>query len=152
MVFTSTLFQTYVKNSDWLYMKQWQLPLFSAIGFPLKCTFFSLISFLISLYITSITLFIFSIFFIAAVLHNFMQLFTHKMFHQQLCVSSEAVSLILLHNIQHILHKNGTVYLYRMKESAKPTVDNKQSCLFWKPGSCLNSHRWLRRVLPRPWK
>ena len=48
-------------------MKQWQLPVFSAIVFPLKCTFFSPISSLISLHITSVTLFIFRIFFIAAV-------------------------------------------------------------------------------------
>jgi hypothetical protein len=95
--------------------------------------------------------FIFSIFFIAAVLQNFMQLCTQNMFHQHLCVNSGAVSLMLQHNIWHIIHKNGTLYLYRMKDSAKLTVDNPQSCLLWKTASCLNSRRWLRRVLPRPW-
>ena len=64
MLFTSTLFQIYVKESDWLFMKQWQLPVFSAIVFPLKCTFFGLISFLIYLYITSFSVFIFCICFI----------------------------------------------------------------------------------------
>ena len=72
------------------------------------------------------------------------------MFHQQLCVKSGAVSLRLHHNIHHIIHKNGTLYLYRMKDSAKLKLDNPQICLLWKASSCLKSHRWLRRVLPNP--
>ena len=54
----------------------------------------------------------------------------------------------LHHNIWHIVHRNGTLCLYRMKDSAKLTVDNPQSCLLWKTASCLSSHRWVRRVLP----
>jgi hypothetical protein len=96
--------------------------------------------------------FIFCIFFIAAVLHNFMQLFTHIMFQQQLCVNSAAVSLTLHRNIQHIIHKNGTAYLYRMRDSAKLTVENDESCLLLEAGSRLNSRRSPRRVSPRPWK
>jgi hypothetical protein len=67
MLFTSTLFQTYVKKSNFLYMKQQQVPVISAIVFPLNCTTFSLISFLIYLYITSFIVFIFCIFYIAAI-------------------------------------------------------------------------------------
>ena len=76
----------------------------------------------------------------------------HNMFHQQLCVNSGAVSLTLHHNIRHVIHKNGTLYLYRTKDGAKLMVDIKQSCLLWKAGSCLNLCCWLRTVLPRPWK
>jgi len=74
------------------------------------------------------------------------------MFHQQLCVNSGAVPLTLHHNIRHIILKNGTLYLSRTKDSAKLMVGKKQCCPLWKVGSCLNSHRWPRRVLPRPWK
>jgi hypothetical protein len=62
MLFTSTLFQTYMKKTDWLYLKQRQLPFFLIIVFPVKCAFFSLISFLIYLYITSYTVFIFCVY------------------------------------------------------------------------------------------
>jgi hypothetical protein len=46
------------------------------------------------------------------------------MFHQQLCINKGTVSLTSHHNVQHIVHKNKTLYLYSMKDSAKLMVDN----------------------------
>jgi hypothetical protein len=127
-VFTSTLFQTHVKV--WLTVHEAvATSCFFCHCVPLKCTFFSLIIFIIYLYITSFTVFIFLIFFIAAVLQNFMQPFTNKMFHQQLCNNNWAVSLMLHHTIWHIVHKNKALYLYRMKVCAKLMVVNPKSCL-----------------------
>ena len=39
----------------------------------------------------------------------------------------------------HIIHRNGTVYLHRMKESAELSVDTVQSGLSWRADACPNS-------------
>ena len=80
MLFTSTVLQTYVKKSDWLYMKQWQIPVFSFNIFPLNYTFFCHISFFIYLYFISFAGFILCIFFVGVVLRNLLRLFTHKIY------------------------------------------------------------------------
>ena len=72
------------------------------------------------------------------------------MFHQQLYVNSGAVWLTSPHNIRHIIHNNVTLYLYRMKDSAKLSVNNPQRCLLWKAASCLISNGWMRSVMPGP--
>jgi len=89
MVFTPAVFQAYVKKSDRLYVKKWQITVFSVMVFPLEWTFFHFISLLIYLCITSFTVFIFYIFFIAAVMQNFIQLFTLK-----ICFTNNYVSIV----------------------------------------------------------
>ena len=151
MLFTSTLFQIYVKKSDRLYMKQRQLSVFSAIIFPLKCTFFILIGFLIYPYISSFTVFLFS-------LYSSFLLFCRITFRSSpikyvsptiVCQQRVSFTHVMLYHMAHNTN-NRTLHLYRTKDSAKLSVDNPQSCLLWKAASCLNSHRCLKKVLPRP--
>jgi hypothetical protein len=150
MLFTSTLFKAYMKNCDWMQVKQRQLPFFLPSSFPWSALS-SVSSASLSISTLLPTLCLFSVYILHCCSFAEFQavLYPLNMFHQKLCVNSGAVSLTLHHNIWHIIHKNWTLYPYRTKNSAKLTVDNPESCLLWK---CLNSNRWLRRVLPRPWK
>jgi len=53
------------------------------------------------------------------------------MFHQQLCQWWSTFTHVTPY-ILHLILKNGTLYPYRMKDSAKMLVDNPQSQLLWK--------------------
>lgn len=112
------------------------------IFFCLWWTCFSFfISFLLYLYNTFSTLFLlftFYVLFIATVLQNFTQLFTPKIcFVISTSLWWNCFTHITPHT-GHAIHKNGTVYLYSIKASAKLSVDNPQNCLMWQADSCLN--------------
>ena len=141
MLFTSTLFQTYIKKVRLTVHEAVAASCFLCLRLPPEVHFLQSHQ----LPYLSPHHFRHSVYFLY-ILHcccfaQFRAAFhPQNMFHQQLCVNSGAVSLTLHHNIRHITHKNGTLYLYRTKDSAKLTVHNPQSCLLWKTGSSLNTY------------
>jgi len=59
-------------------------------------------------------------------------MFTEELFHSQTPYT------------RHIIHKNGTTYLHWIRDSAKLSVDNPQSCLL-----CQGDSRFLSRAVDR---